>query len=215
MAARDAPRQLFYDFSVDALRAESTDGDGLPQAAPEYATPDGDYVDYAQPPSNATNSGSRRPTVMSQPDRRPGNGTTLNNDAYTGPRHLQSRWNGYMSPSQLKGPTDNAGGSGGAVPLQARPQRDYSRFWRGFNILTFLIACAALVIVLVHVSKPTSGSASTIGGVEASAVRGLSTWQEEMAHNLTAVQIDLAALINGLRWYFFLCFFFFLSFGSQ
>ncbi len=110
-----------------------------------------------------------------------------------------------MRVSQLNGPADNAGGSGAVMPLNVRPQQNCSRFWLGFNILTCLIACVALAISLANASKPSS-SASTVGGVEASTVRGLSTWQEVVQRNLTAVQSDLAAIINGLRWGFLLFF---------
>jgi hypothetical protein len=100
-AANTASRQLFYAVPFNGHLGESSDSNNLALemtyvlAAPEHVTPDGNHVSYAQVPSKATNSGSRRPTVMSQPDRRPGNGTTLSNDAFTGPRHLQRQWNGH------------------------------------------------------------------------------------------------------------------------
>jgi hypothetical protein len=217
MAAPTAPRQLFNETGhLD----ESYDGDELPVASTHpsgaivYAIPDGDYADYARalskPSTNTTNSDARRLTLVSRPSQNHDSGITLN-DAYTGPLDHQNRWNGYMSANQLM---ESFGGNGRnkdttvAVPsLPVRLQRNNSRFWHVFNILTFLIACTALAISLAHVAKGnTSGSAST-GGVEASAVHGLSRWQEEVTRNLTMIQNNLTALINGLLFLFCkLCF---------
>ncbi len=82
-----------------------------------------------------------------------------------------------------------------AVPRSVRPRRDYQRFWHGLNIVTFLVACLALVLVLAHMAKGAASGAASSGGVKASAVYGLPAWQDEVTRNLTTVQSDLAVLI--------------------
>ena len=84
---------------------------------------------------------------------------------------------------------------------------NHSRLWHAFNILTFVIACAALVIAA---AKPggLASSTSAPGSVAASSVSGLTSWQAQVETNATALATKISESMSG-------CFFFFFVFFLQ
>ena len=210
MATHTTPRQLLYAIPLEGHHGESDDYDNLPAVpgqppnAPVYAAADGDYGEAVQlRNSNKTTANNvRRQTLLSPPTRASDSSSTVRNSAYTGPAGgcaQQNRWNEYASASTLMEPAGmNSEKAVSAMPLSVRPRRDYHRFWLGLNIVTFLIACAALAISLAHMARGEASGKAATGGVEASAVNGLPAWQEEVTRNLTTVQSNFAALLNGL-----------------
>ena len=118
----------------------------------------------------------------------------------------QNRWDEYLSvkrtmeqPQQHHQQHAGSTREGKSAGMAAqRPQHSHERFWRSLNIVTFIMAFVGLALVLAHMAKGDAGSSASSGGVEASSGHGLSAWQEEVTRNLTAVQSDLVALLDGL-----------------
>ena len=214
MAAHTRPppsqQQQLYAIPLDGQQGESDDCDGIqiedrPPGTLVYDTASSNLFVTLSP----KNEGQKRPTLRTTPGHASDSNLTWN-DTFAAPSEHQSdqqqnRWDEYLTvkrtmESQPGNPRENYYKATGAAPL--RPQRSDDRFWRGLNIVTFVMAFVGLVLVLVHMAKGDAGSTAS-GGVEASSVRGLSAWQEEVSRNLTAVQSDLATL-NTSMWSAFL-----------
>ncbi len=211
MAARlpPPPRALGYAIPFDGPHeGESDDYDTLsdmpfqpPNAAPVYAVADGDYDLWQW--KNTTSPASSETALVNPPNRASDGNMTVKNAAYTGPPGAPvetDKWGEYLTKMQLMEQKESARKSAddrSSPPPIVSPQHEDQRFWHALNIVTLVVALVTLIVVLAHVAK--GGSTSGVGGgVEASMVNGLSAWQEEVMRNLTAVQSDLAALIEGL-----------------
>ena len=90
-----------------------------------------------------------------------------------------------------------ASNAGGMPALQAGSNVHFrhgpSRLWQAFNVLTFVIACTALVVAVV---KPGASSGPSV--VAASAVTGLSSWQQQSEGNITSIQRMMSQSVTNV-----------------
>ena len=155
-------QQQLYTVPLDGQQGESDDYDGIqvedqPPGTPVYDTASSNLFVTLSP----TNEGQKRPTLRTTPSHTSDSNLTWN-DTYVRPKEHQSdqqqqnRWDEYLT---VKRTMDCQAGSSGennykairAAPLRAQRRED--RFWRGLNVVTFVMAFVGLVLVLVHMAK--------------------------------------------------------------